>query len=215
MTTRVRRLRVFPLLALSFVAFSATLAFGKSKLLVTWKNPKYSDGVHFKKVLVIGMSADPARRSDFEDALAAALTQPDVKVEPGNSLLLRPNAAPLNLDYVKLQVRDHHIDAVIVSRLVSVADSVTVIPQGVDFPYAYYNDFYSYYSKVSYAVYSPAYLKQEKMVRIETNLYAMSGENTTLVWTGTSDTFKPKNAQKVIKDVVKLVSEQMTQAGVI
>jgi hypothetical protein len=186
----------------------------KSKLITSWKNPQVAGG-NFKKVLVIGMSANPGRRSDFEDALAASLTRPGVDVIAGNEILLRPDASPLNIDYVRDQVKAYKIDAVVLSRLVSIKDSVTYIPPDYGFPYPYYGTFYGYYGAISPLVYSPGYLIEEKTVRIETNVYAITPPDGQLLWTGTSDTFNPKDAQKVIKDVVKLVSEQLTKSAVI
>ena len=55
----------------------ATLANGKStKLVASWKNPQYS-GAPFHRVLVLGMSAKPGVRADFEDALSK-LTHEDI-----------------------------------------------------------------------------------------------------------------------------------------
>ena len=186
----------------------------KSKLITSWKNPQVKGG-GFKNVLVIGMSANPGRRSDFEDALAASLTRPGLEVIAGNEILLRPDTSPLNLNYVREQIKSFKVDAVIVSRLVSIKDSVTYIPPDYGFPYPYYGTFYGYYGAISPIVYSPGYLIEEKTVRIETNVYAITPPDGQLLWTGTSDTFNPKDAQKVIKEVVKLVSAELTKDGVI
>jgi hypothetical protein len=136
-------------------------------------------------------------------------------VTAGNEILLRPDASPLNLNYVREQIKSFKIDAVVVSRLVSIKDSVTYIPPDYGFPYPYYGTFYGYYGAISPIVYSPGYLIEEKTVRIETNVYAITPPDGQLVWTGTSDTFNPKDAQKVIKEVVKLVSAELTKSEVI
>ena len=197
------------MLLATFLCLALALGYAKStKLIASWKNPQFSGG-HFKKVLVIGMSANPARRADFEDALAASLARPGVEVIPGNSILLRPDASPLNLDYLRLQIRDHKIDAVVVSRLVSIKESVTYVPPDV------YGSFYGFYGAFYPVVYSPGYLIEEKTVRIETNVYAITPPDGQLIWTGTSDTFNPKNAQKVISGVVKLVTEELNKAGIL
>lgn len=210
------KLRVLSLVALMIIG-ACVLAGGgyaKSKLITSWKNPQVKGG-GFKNVLVIGMSANPGRRSDFEDALAASLTRTGVQVTAGNEILLRPDASPLNLNYVREQIKSFKIDAVVVSRLVSIKDSVTYIPPDYGFPYPYYGTFYGYYGAISPIVYSPGYLIEEKTVRIETNVYAITPPDGQLVWTGTSDTFNPKDAQKVIKEVVKLVSAELTKSEVI
>ena len=190
------------------------LAFGKSKLIASWKNPQHVSG-KFKRILVIGMSAQPGPRADFEDDLAESLGKPGVEILAGNTILLRPDAAPLSLDYLRTQIREHKIDGLIVSRLVSVKDSVTYIPPDFVAAHPYYNSFYGYYSALYPVVYSPGYLMQDKKVRIETNVYAVAGSDSELVWTGTSDTLKPKDEQKVIKETVKLVTKELDQDGII
>jgi len=203
------------LMLMSLVLLPGSLGFGKStKLITSWKNPKCSSAT-FKKVLVVGISANPGRRADFEDALAEILARPGIEIIPGNTILLRPDASPMNLDYVRTQIREFKIDAVVVSRLVSIKDSVTYIPPDIGFPYSYYNSFYGYYGAIAPLVYSPGYLIEEKTVRIETNVYAITPPDGQLVWTGTSDTFNPKDVQKVIKDVVKLVAGELSKDGVI
>ena len=205
------------ILLAGFLCCATLAALAKStKLITSWKNPKFTHG-NFCKMLVIGMSANPARRADFEDALAASLARSGVEIIPGNTILLRPDASPLDLNYLRMQIREHNIDAVLVSRLVSIKDSVTYVPPTVQYlpAYPYYNSFYGYYGALYPVVYSPGYLIKEKTVRIETNVYAITPPDGELVWTGTSDTFNPKDAQKVIKSVVKLVTEELNRAGVI
>jgi hypothetical protein len=62
-------------------------------------------------------------------------------------------------------------------------------------------------------VYSPGYLKEEKKVRIETNLYAIRSEEGELGWTCITDTFNPSNLDKAINRLVKLVVKQMGSEG--
>jgi hypothetical protein len=65
------------------------------------------------------------------------------------------------------------------------------------------------------AVYTPGYLKKDKKVRIETNLYAVSSGEGELVWTGITDTFNPSDVNKAIDRLVKLVVKQMQIEGAI
>lgn len=62
-------------------------------------------------------------------------------------------------------------------------------------------------------VYTPGYLKEERKVRIETNLYLTSSGEGELVWTGITDTFNPSNIDKAIDRLVKLVVKQMQRDG--
>ena len=54
------------------LAVSAVGNCKSTKLVASVKSPTYA-GQHFQKVLVIGMSDNPAIRTDFEDAMADRL----------------------------------------------------------------------------------------------------------------------------------------------
>jgi hypothetical protein len=82
-------------------------------------------------------------------------------------------------------------------------------------PYPYYGSFYGYYGTVYRQVYTPDYLREDTTVRIETNFYSVTPPNEDLVWIGVSDSFNPKNAEKVIAGLVKLVVKQLEKEGVL
>jgi hypothetical protein len=205
------------LLAIAVVLVAATLLYGKSsKLIMSWRNPEYSPTKKFHRVLALGLGNKTELRADFEDALAAELSSKGYEAVPGNTILLRPPGAQLDLNTLKEQIRANHIEAVVVSRLIKVDNTVTYIPGApytVAFPY--YNTFYGYYGTLYPVVYSPGYLQQEKKVRIETNLYVTSSPDGQLVWTGITDTFNPSNVHKAIGGLVKLVVTKMQEEDVL
>ena len=195
--------------------FVVTVVFSKSsKVVMSWKSPTY-EGKKFHRVLAMGMSNKTGIRADFEDALAAQLAATGVQAIPANTILLRPESTTLDMNYLRMQVRDNHLDAVVVSRLIKVDTTVTYIPGAAYAPFPYYNTFYGYYGVVYPVVYSPDYLRTEKKVRIETNFYATSSPDGDLVWTGVTDTFDPSNVHKAINGLVKLVVKQMQSDGVL
>ena len=202
-------------LVIAVILAGATLANAKSTMLVaSWKNPQYS-GPTFHRILVIGMSAKPGVRADFEDVLAKLVARDGVEAIPGNTILLRPEGTKLDLGYLKTQVKEFKIDAVIVSRLVKVDKNVTYIPGQPYVPYPYYGSFYGYYGAVYPVVYSPDYLREDTTVRVETNVYAVRGTDGELVWTGVSDTFNPSSADKVIDGLSKLVVKELQKAAIL
>jgi len=104
----------------------------------------------------------------------------------------------------------------VVSRLIKVENKVTYIPGGPSVsPFPYYTTFYGYYRVVYPVVYSPDYLREEKKVRIETNLYSTASPDGDLVWTGVTDTFNPSSIHKTINGLVKLVVKEMRSEGVL
>ena len=192
------------------------LASAKSKLLMSWKNPNYNGGKKFQRVLALGLSEKTTIRADFEDALAGQLSETGVEAIPGNTVLLRPESTKLDLNYLRTQIKENKIEAVVVSRLIKVENTVTYVPGSTyALPYPYYNTFYGYYGTVYSMVSSPDYLRKEKKVRIETNLYVISSPDGELAWTGITDTFNPSNVDKAIKELVKLVVKQMRSDGVL
>ena len=62
---------------------------------------------------------------------------------------------------------------------------------------------------------SPDYLREETTVRVETNFYAASPGDGELIWAGTSDSFSPRSAQKVIDGVVKLIVKELKKQNIL
>jgi hypothetical protein len=183
---------------------------------MSWKNPSYVTDKKFQRVLALGLSDKTEIRADFEDALARQLSQTGVTAIPGHAILLRPESTQLDLNYLKAQIVENKIDAVVVSRLIKVENKVTYIPGGPSVsPFPYYTTFYGYYRVVYPVVYSPDYLREEKKVRIETNLYSTVSPVGDLVWTGVTDTFNPSSVHKTINGLVKLVVKEMQSEGVL
>ena len=155
-------------------------------------------------------------RADFEDALSKLVTRDGVEAIAGNTILLRPEDTKLDINYLKAQIKEFKIDAVIVSRLVKVETSVTYVPgQAYAMPYPYYRSFYGYYGAVYPVVYSPDYLREDTTVRVETNFYDTRTPDGEIVWTGTSDTFNPRSADKAIDGVSKLIVKELSKDGIL
>src|SRR5271163_4125728 len=203
--------------ALTFCALAILPAANAAaaKLIVSWKNPVYS-GPKPHRILVLGMSGNPEVRADFEDDLSAAIKADGLEAIPGNTIFFRPHSGELDRQYLEGQIRDFKIDAVLVSRLVKVDKTITNVPgHSYAVPYAYYRSFYGYYGAVYQQVYTPDYLREDTTVRIETGLYSATPPDEDLVWIGYSDAFNPKNADKLIKDEVKLVVQALEKEGIL
>ena len=201
------------ILLVALVLFVVATGNASTKVAMSWKNPTYS-GRGFHKILIIGMSNHLRTRADFEVALASRITRPGIVGVAGTDILLRPTAGPLDLVYIKEQIRAYKIDAVVVSRLVKVETRITYVP-GQPYFLPYYTTFAGYYGAVYPVVYSPDYLVKDKTVRVETNLYAVKPPDGELIWTGTSDTFNPSSAHKVIKPLVNLIVKELEKQAIL
>jgi len=117
------------LLTIGILLSVVALASGKSsKLVMSWKNANYTGGKEFQRVLALGLSEKTAIPANFEDALAAQPGRLGYRSDSRQHILLRPEGAQIDLDYIKRQIRENTIDAVVVSRLIKVENTVTCIP---------------------------------------------------------------------------------------
>jgi hypothetical protein len=204
-------------LGVIFLLGALTVADAKSvKMITSWFNPKY-EGQGFHKVLVIGVAQNLEVRADFEDAMAAEIARPGIETIPGNQILLRPDPkAKPDFDALRAQIRDNHIDAVVVSRLLKVDKKVISVPSSTYIaPFPYYYSFYGYLGAVYPVMYDPGYTQVDTTVTVETNVYATSKPDGDLVWTGFSESFNPKSAKKVADGLVKEVPKQMEKDGLL
>ena len=113
------------LLAIAILLSFVELASGKSKLVMSWKNPNFAPTQRYQHVLALGLSDRTQVRADFEDVLAEQLAATGLNAIPGNTILLRPESTQMDLNYLRTQIRDNKIDAVVVSRLLKVENTVT------------------------------------------------------------------------------------------
>ena len=201
----------------SMSLLALTVADGKSiKMVTSWFNPEYKEQT-FHKILVIGVAQNLKVRADFEDEIAAQIARPGTQTIPGNQILLRPDPkAKPDLDYLRTQIRDNGIDAVVVSRLLKIEKKVTSIPSSTYIaPFPYYYSFYGYLGAVYPVVYDPGYTQEDVTVSVETNVYATSKPDGDLVWTGVSNSFNPKSAEKVADGLVNVIPKQMEKDGLL
>ena len=210
----VRRHGTLILALLAVLTSLPSLDAGSTKFVFTWLKPKYN-GEHFKNILVLGINGKVEKRAEFEDQLSAAITRPGIVAIPSYSLLPRLNSTPLDMSQLRDVVRGQNIDAIVASRLIKVKKSVTEIPGQVYTPYPYYNSFYGYYGTIYPVVYSPDYLRVERIAQIETNFYSTLKPDGELIWTGTSDTIDPHSPLKAIDAVSKLIVQELEKEKII
>ncbi len=189
------------------------VANGKAvKFLMNWKNLAHCS-LKLHRILVIGMSENPEIRADLEDDLSSATANDGLEAHPGNSILFRPPCAELDPDYLKGQIRDFKIDAMLVSRLVKV-DKSTIYTTGHSYavPYAYHR---SFYGTVYRQVYSPSSLREATTVRVESNFYAAALPDGDVIWVGTSDSLNPNSAKKGIDGLVKVIVKELKKQSIL
>lgn len=163
---------------------------------------------------MLALNGKAENRLEFEDQLVAAIRRPGVKVEPSYAFMAR-DVAPIHKNDLKALVREQGFDAIVVARLTKRNDKTTHVPGLAYSPMPYSRTFDGYYSTVYPVVYSPGYMKTEKIAQVEVNLYSTAKPEGELVWTGITNAFEIKSELKAIEQLVKIVVAEVEKQNII
>lgn len=202
--------------ALLIVTFGglALFALGSPRLELSWKNPNFTGGI-FKNILVLGLNGKAANRAEFEDELVAAISRPGEKAAPSYEFIPRPDSTPIDMNDLRELIKEQQFDAIVVARLTKRDTKTTYVPGEAYTPFPYYGTFYGYYGALYPVIYSPGYMQTEKEAQVEVNFYSTAKPDGELVWTGTTNKFEAGSVMKVIKDLVKIVTQELERENII
>lgn len=168
-----------------------------TQLTDLWRDPNYA-GPPAKKVFVVSMAKDPARRRMWEDTYVAAIRKQGADATASYTFF--PAAVP-DTESVKQKVREVGFDAVIVSHFIGtenverfVPPTTTTVPVSYGSPWGYYR---TYYEQVQ----QPGYVENDKVVRFQTDLWVADGKGGRLVWMARSESVNPGSPSEVTKEV--------------
>jgi hypothetical protein len=77
----------------------------------------------------------------------------------------------------------------------------------------YYGTLWGYYGYGWGAVYDPGYVREDTIVTIETLIFSVPANK--LLWAGMSESTNPKNAGKLIEDLVEAIADDMKKHGLV
>jgi hypothetical protein len=196
-----------------------TLAFmsacSTAKVQDTWTAPDVTQ-LNFKKILVIAATQDGNARRITEDAVAATS-----RVQCVPSYTLIPDVSDLkSLDRVTAAIKGDNFDGVVVMRMLSQRDKVTVTqdagmmyPMGYPVGYRYFGGYYGAYALGGYGYgFGPGFgpsttVTTDRITQIETNIYEMPGGK--LVWSATTESTSPDNTKQLVDDVVAALKKEL------
>ena len=178
---------------------------------MSWKNPAYTGTKRFHRV---GLSGNPVIRADFEDEMASRASATEMEIIPGNTILLRAEGAEFDPDYFKTQIREHKIDAVVVSRLVNIKNTVTYVP-GLSLHASVLQHLLRLLRHhISYGLQSWLFERRKESANRNT-FYSICSTEGELVWTCITDTFDSSYEKRAVEKLVKLGAKQMQREGVL
>jgi hypothetical protein len=179
-------MKLHPFIRYGFVAL-ALAALGAcaapTQLTSDWADPTLG-AQPYKKLVVVGITPKAAGRRAYEDAFVADLQSRGVEAIPSYTF---GGTGQIDKDAAMAKLKELGADGVLVTRLV---DKETVQnyypPTYASVPSAYYGGWYGYYSTGYSYMYSPGYVEENKVYRVETNLYNVNNDK--LAWSGLTET---------------------------
>lgn len=187
-------------------------ACSSTKMVHAWSAPGFSKET-VKKVLVLGISNNPALRRTYEDTFSVQLEKLGYQAVSG--YLWAPDATKLDRDAIVAKIRAENVTHVLVTRLMHMKDIETYhAPTTVGVGYGgygpgYYGSWSSYYSVGYTTVMDPGYTTVDTVVTLETNFYDASKEKDALVFSGESQTWtdQAQSGSKINSVISALVYE--------
>jgi hypothetical protein len=198
---------LWALLLIHLVGFAAS-----TKYVSVWRNP-VARPPDFSKVKMAAfvLIPDEAFREGREETLAGELRKRGIDCEAGHLVLPAKLAGDRAKSMERLKQRG--IGAAILMRLVGDEERVTYTPEMGWYAQPWYPSFSGYWSYSWSTVYSPAYAWKDRIVTLETVIYAI--DNDELIWAGRSETANPKDIRKFVKDLIDATGKELRKAGLI
>jgi len=174
------------LTAAALAAAALTSCAASTQLTSSWVDPAAA-GHQFKKIVVVGVTNKAPARREYEDSWSRELASRGIEAMP--SYNFGGADAKLDKDAAMAKLGEIGADAVLVTRLVDKETVNTYYPPSystVAAPSPYYGGWYGYYSMGYSYMTSPGYVEENKVYRLETNLYDIHGDK--LIWSGLTET---------------------------
>ena len=174
------------LAAAAIIAATLTSCAASTQLTSSWADPTAA-GRSYKKIVVVGVTNKAPIRREYEDAWTHELAARGIEATP--SYNFGGPDVKLDKDAAMSKLQEMGADAVLVTRLVDKESYNTYYPPSystVAAPSPYYGGWYGYYSMGYSYMTSPGYVEENKVYRVETNLYDVHGDK--LIWSGLTET---------------------------
>jgi hypothetical protein len=202
------------LLAALFLALSACTA---TKLKGTWLNPKY-EGKDFQRVLVLGVSSTETYLRIFEESMSRGLNQRGVQAEPGYALF--PDQERPDKKLIAREISDKGFDAMIISRVTGKSTEEVIYPGETYYvrdpyymPPLHSGYWYDYYFNSYAIVREPGYVRQYKIVTVQSNIYDTQAEE--LIWSAVSETVVNGDVEGAINSLVDTLINEIAKIELI
>jgi hypothetical protein len=160
-----------------------------------------------KKVAAVVISNDESLRMSSEEALVRELAARGVEGVPAYRIV--PKEALRKVDTARPFFERAGLEGVIVLRPVSLDREQTYTPDTWAMPY--YGSLWGYYGYGWGSVTTGGYISNTTALTVETLIFSLPKDR--LIWAGVSETEDPKDAQRVVAELVKSAAKELKKQG--
>ncbi len=168
-----------------------------TKLVSTWRDPRFEGPIKFNKTLAIAVNKDPLTRRVTEDAIVA-------QIAPGRSTpayQVLSDADRENGSVVMKKAKALGFDGIVSMRMLG--NQVRPMQTTQDDA----NGFYTFYDGGMVMVGDPGPLQTEKVTSIETRIYSVADGMP--IWSGVSQTIDLSTIKEAVGDIAKAVRSEL------
>ena len=195
------------ILLVSLISLSSIFLTGcdKSRLIDSWADPDAA-GYKFTKPIVVAVVPDEQLRETAEEAIVRNVE----KVQAYPSYLVLHEGELKDVEKAKKRLLGDGYDGAIVLRLVGIEDKT----DHVSAPYPnYYHDYWNYYNAAWLgAGYSKSYVREERVIRLETTIFSITDNK--LLWVGVSESKNPETVSSLIDEVAEVIGKELRKKGI-
>lgn len=200
------------LLAIAAAAVAAgILACATTTFQSTWSSPDARPlRLAGAKVLAVFVHHNPTLRRRGEDAMAREISARGAQGIPSYTVL--SDSEVRDREGAKAKAEQLGFQGAVVMRVVGSETQYTFEPAFWGRPH--YRRFWGGYWGWGWgAVYEPGYLREDKIVKVETLVYSL--EQDQLVWAGVSRTFNPSEIEGFVSELAAAITGELTRAGLL
>jgi hypothetical protein len=192
------------LLALLGCAFAAPALAG-TKIVKSWREPS-AGPLKFSRVLVLVMAPHESQMLFGEAELVSLMKR--TRGVAAHSVMPKDDAQ----DEQKMRafMQKEGFDGAVTLRYIAAGAQTTEQP-GLYVPS--YTGFWSYYSYAWPLVYDMGYVKMDRVITMEAQIFAMKDDK--LLWSGLTQSKNPKSAKTMVHEVVQAVGADLKKQGLV
>ncbi len=179
----------------------------KTTIVKSWRDPETQVKMgQFNKILVVAFVKNPANRKIAEDDIIKLLKSKGI----ASYQLLGEGPSTLTEEELVEKIKTEEFDGAVVMRLINPEKEMDYVPGTGTYP-AYYNSFYPYYGGSAKNFHDADYMSKHNLYAVETNIYSL--KESKLIWSGITTSTDPKDVDKMIASIGKLITGEMKKQG--